>query len=361
MTKNKLKLKRTPEEEEEQRRLKKERRREKKRRQEGGHASSSKRVHLEEDEHPQRKWASSDEEGSEYGPQPTHPSTAHKPDYDTLRAEIEEEMFRQKMFDAMGDDERLDSVEARFNDFAQVPDRWRTTGTGSSRLKMDEDEFLKMDPSMLDDEEYAEWIRAGMYRKTHAEEYAEQQRKKAAREARQAERKARKSETARLERQADNERRRKKAMRQSRKLDDARTAYHTRWLALLAPVTEDSQAMLSFEDIPWPIFSAYLGKSDKDSTTTTHSITVEELTMEAVSSFLLPVPVTIIPDADSQADADLKKRERKEKLRETFLRFHPDKFEGRFSKRIKDSDRERVKEAIGQVIRILNNLMGEGG
>jgi len=172
MTKHKLKLKRTPEEKE-QHRLRKERRREKKRKREsdgynGTQAgSSSKRVH---GDGPSRKWASSDEDEMEYGPQPAA-SSSHIPppqDYDALKAEIEERMFREKMFDALGDDERLDSVEARFNDFAPVPERWRTSSSGAG-LKgqaraYDDDELLKLDPRHMDEEEYAEWIRAGMYR-----------------------------------------------------------------------------------------------------------------------------------------------------------------------------------------------------
>jgi len=53
------------------------------------------------------------------------------------------------------------------------------------------------------------------------------------------------------------------------------------------------------------------------------------------------------------------KKLRKEKLRETFLRFHPDKFEGRLMNRVRESDRERVREAVGIVVRVLNALMVE--
>lgn len=173
MTKNKLNLKRTPEEEL-QHRLRKERRRAKRRHSSHGDfkpqaETSSKRSHANEQEAgPSRKWASSDEDDeAEYGPQPANISTNTKshtqePDYDALKTEIEQEMFRQKMFDAMGDDERLDYIEAQFNDFAQVPDRWRTSGTGKNVYE--EDGYVKMDPRYMDDEEYAEWIRVGMYR-----------------------------------------------------------------------------------------------------------------------------------------------------------------------------------------------------
>ena len=172
----KLNLKRTPEEDF-QHQLRKERKRAKRSHSSHGDlkpqaGTSSKPSHSDEkNAGPSRKWASSDEdEEVEYGPQPANIPTnakthAQKPDYDTLKAEIEQDMFRQKMFDAMGDDERLDSIEAQFNDFAQVPDRWRSSGLGKNKINIfEEDGYVKMDPRYMDDEEYAEWIRVGMYR-----------------------------------------------------------------------------------------------------------------------------------------------------------------------------------------------------
>lgn len=175
MATNKLKLKRTPEEEA-QRRLRKERRKERKRKhddQDSRAGASSKKARVHESS-PHMKWASSDEDEIEIGPQPAgasgsnsnipqSQSYAHKPDYDALKAEIEQQRFREKMFDTMGEDDRLDSVEARFNDYAQVPDRWRMDG-GKSRQNVFEEDFVKQDPAVMDDEEYAEWIRVGMYR-----------------------------------------------------------------------------------------------------------------------------------------------------------------------------------------------------
>ena len=104
-----------------------------------------------------------DDSDVEYGPQPAGSSSsgshrAHKPDYDRLQAEIEEERFRERLWGAMGDDERLDSVEASFNSYAHVPRRWR--GGGMERM----DDELDIDPRYMEDEDYAEWIRAGMWR-----------------------------------------------------------------------------------------------------------------------------------------------------------------------------------------------------
>ena len=158
----KLKFKRT-EEEEAEHQARKERRREKKRKRERAQScSSSKRHHTDEhSEHPSRKWAPSDEDGIESIPQGV--------DYDFLKAEIEERRFREKMFDALGDDERLDGIGARYNDFVHLPMHWQHASTSSfEKAKTTHvyggDEYLKLDPNAMDDEEYAEWIRKGMYR-----------------------------------------------------------------------------------------------------------------------------------------------------------------------------------------------------
>lgn len=149
----KLKFKRT-EEEEAHRQARKESRRERKRKHERSQASSSKHHRTDDPtSRPTRKWASSDEEAG---------SKSSK--YEGLHAEIEERRFREKMFDALGDDERLDGLEAEFNHFAHMPDRWRSSCLGKEKVRYEGDEYLAMDPNVMDDEEYAEWIRIGMYR-----------------------------------------------------------------------------------------------------------------------------------------------------------------------------------------------------
>lgn len=77
---------------------------------------------------------------------------ATEPDH---QAQDEEARFREKMDEAAEDDARLYGVESRLNDFATdtVPKRWRQdTGT------------MEVDPMGMDDDAYAEWIRAGMWK-----------------------------------------------------------------------------------------------------------------------------------------------------------------------------------------------------
>ncbi|GLB37718.1 hypothetical protein LshimejAT787_0407690 [Lyophyllum shimeji] len=348
----KLRLKRTPEEEAAHQ-LRKKRRKEAKRQRKHGFSdnySESSHKRPRQEDSTSRPWALSDDEPLEDDDREPGPSHARyrstDPDYGKLQAELEEQRFRAKMFEAFEDDERLDSLEARLNDYAHVPERWRTGATSRpGRAVYDDDvgmdDFLKMDPRYMDDEEYAEWIRLGMYRKTHAAEYAEQQRQKEMKARRRDEERARKAETQRLEKLAEEERRRKKLERAERKQQYAREDYEIRWKALLSGRGEDdadsATRKLGFADIPWPVLPAH------------RHLSLEHLTKEAILEFLIP----------STASREADKKERKERLRETFLRFHPDKFEGRFMRLVEDSERDAVRGAIGQVVRSLNALMSE--
>jgi hypothetical protein len=136
-----------------------------------------------------------------------------------------------------------------------------------------------------------------------------------------------------------------KIERGSRRLDYAREEYGVRWRALLSIKGEGET--LGFDDIPWPVAAAQRQKLKKGEPGVPRRsiITVDELTSEAITAFLLP------------AAKEFDKEKRKEKLRESILRFHPDKFEGRIMRFIKEGEREKVKEAIGQVSRVLNSLM----
>ncbi|KAL1945207.1 hypothetical protein VTO73DRAFT_2058 [Trametes versicolor] len=292
---------------------------------------------------------------SEYGPQPAAASTsgsasgsgagshrAHKPDYERIQAEIEEMRFRDKLYEALGEDERLDSVEASLNTYAHIPRRWR--GGGMERM----DDEVGIDPKYMEDEDYAEWVRSGMWRKKHAAEHEEQMRRDAERKARREREKAVKEETRRMERAAEEERRKRKSVREQLRAVEAREFYDTRWKELLAPETTAKEGSLRFRDVPWPIMPPISSSKHEEHA----AVVMDDLTAEAISAFLLP------PEVASHSDADVAKKERKEKLRETMLRFHPDKFEGRIMRLVRDKDKECVMEAVGMVARSLNTLMG---
>ncbi|CCM05877.1 uncharacterized protein FIBRA_08114 [Fibroporia radiculosa] len=272
----------------------------------------------------------------EYGPPPPPPASTsfrtHKQDYDTIYAQLEEERFREKIFEAMEDDERLDGVESRLNSYAHIPRRWRSGGMD----KMDDEEGVK--PHMMEEEDYAE--------RKHAAEYAEQERKKAERAARRAREKAVRKETSRLERAADDERKRRRRSKERRKVAEIRLWYDTRWKELLA-VGKTGEEQLTFPDIPWPVLP-----SESDDNKSRRVISLGDITAAAISTFLL------LDDEESVEDVDVVKR-RKDKLRETMLRYHPDKFEGRIMSRVTEIDREKVRDALGIVVRAINELLGE--
>ncbi|TFL07135.1 hypothetical protein BDV98DRAFT_609340 [Pterulicium gracile] len=290
---------------------------------------------------------------SEYGPQPyvststsshyASTSSLHI-DHDSIRAEVEDARFRDKLSMALEDDglygggafDRLDSLESRFNEYVHVPDRYRTTSRSKhqSRNVYDDDfpDREKLDPSYLDDEGYAEYIRMGMYRKTHVREYEEQERVKQARAERKAQDKARKAETKKLELEAEEKRKRREAEKDALKWASAKRAYDERWKELMLSAPTTTKDELRYADVPWPVPPSL----DRDS-----------FTEDDIRRFvLMPVP-----------GEEMGEKERKERLRETMLRFHPDKFEGRIMVRVREKDRERVQEAMGLVVRTVSKLM----
>jgi hypothetical protein len=182
-------------------------------------------------------------------------------------------------------------------------------------------------------------------RRTHAAEHEEQLRQQASKEARLARDKELKSELALLEIAAEEERWRKKLEKESRRQEEAREAYDRRWKDLLGG---GDARTLKFEDVPWPLMMAQ-ARSNKPST----KVAIEDFTEENISAFLLPRS----PASTKQKMGEAENKERKEKLRETMLRYHPDKFVGRFMSRVWEDEKTRVMEAVEQVVRVLNVLM----
>lgn len=78
------------------------------------------------------------------------------------RAVVEDEIFQEKLWNALGEDERLDGIEARLNEDVYVPRRWR--GVSSQASGSDTVGGLGDNPNFMNDDEYAEWVRAGMRR-----------------------------------------------------------------------------------------------------------------------------------------------------------------------------------------------------
>jgi len=169
-----------------------------------------------------------------------------------------------------------------------------------------------------------------------ARERAEEARLREAAEKRDREERAR-IERERRERQEQEERKRRWAepqyerarppARSEPSLIDAWNSYELRWSAL--SVASSTQP-IAFRNIPWPLMHIPSGP--------------ESFTPQAIGAFLL-------------SPLHSQDKSRKERLRNAMLRWHSDKFEGRWMARVDESERAKVKEAVGAVARALTELM----
>lgn len=314
---SKLRLKETPLEREE--RIEKEKRRATKKQTKRGPD-----IHFDYEHEPEeRRWRLSEptiyrtpaDSGTSYDPGKPHATSQAKPSdrsatYDQIQRELEEAKFRAKLFDAMEDDERLDSMEARFNAY-HVPERWQNTGTKTSTDNPDE----------MDEDQYAEWIRRGMWERRHKQEIEEEQRREKERE----ERRARERRQRRKQRELEEEARKSLKEKEAKVAGQAFDSYLSAWAALLASTV----TQLRFRDIPWPLHIK--------------PRSAEDVTPNAVTSFLL---------SESHSSG----RSRKQRIRDTLLIYHPDRFE-KWVLMIKDEkEKERAREVAGELVRILNSL-----
>jgi hypothetical protein len=137
--------------------------------------------------------------------------------------------------------------------------------------------------------------------------------------------------------QEDEERRRLE--RALERVEEARRTYEQRWRALLQPDASDGQDM-AFTDVPWPVLPARAGAS----------IQLADIVPTALERFL-------VPPAPPQADDVDWLKLRKDRLRETMLRFHPDKFSSRVLRKVRDADREDVEDGVGRVVRGITELL----
>ncbi|GAA6003944.1 hypothetical protein JCM10207_006478 [Rhodosporidiobolus poonsookiae] len=219
--------------------------------------------------------------------------------------------------------------------------------------------------AQMDEEEYAEYIRAGVWRMKNKEEVERMER--IAKEKKEREERERRDKD-KMDRE-ERERIRKLEERRKRKSKEeeegARARYEEAWKKLQQPAVSPSSAppatssststtanssssstsassaqpyALRFTDFAWPIFPpmAFPPLSWP---------TVEDLTAPAISTFLLP-------------DA-LPAEKHKQVLRQAVLAYHPDRFErlvGRIPEE-KEDVRERVKELGLRVSQVLNELI----
>ncbi|KDN47267.1 hypothetical protein RSAG8_03746, partial [Rhizoctonia solani AG-8 WAC10335] len=176
----------------------------------------------------------------------------------------------------------------------------------------------------------------GKERRIREEQRVEEARRREATERREREERARYEQ---LKRENEDRKRRwasdpshertSRAQQPTRELSalDAWNSYELRWSALSVA---SSNQPIGFRDIPWPLLRTPTGP--------------ESITPQAVGAFIL-------------SPLHSQDKSRKERLRNAMLRWHSDKFEGRWMTRIEEDERPKVKEAVGAVARCLTELM----
>ena len=189
----------------------------------------------------------------------------------------------------------------------------------------------------------ARWLQEQLQeqRRRAAEEariQAELQRQRREREEQEQEQRATQEREQRAAREREQElrKRRQQASRPTSPntllpMSEAWELYERRWHSA---VVEDAgnAAFLTFESIPWPM--------------NPQPMSVHELDGALVKSFILSPAHSLGKPA-------------KQKLREQLLRFHPDRFEGRWLSRVRESDRTAVKEGVNKVARYINEALAQ--
>jgi hypothetical protein len=106
------------------------------------------------------------------------------------------------------------------------------------------------------------------------------------------------------------------------------TAYENQWGAMA------QASQLRFRSIPWPVSAPV-----------------------STPEMLLPIQIAafILSPQHSPGKA------RKDRLRDALLRWHPDRFESKWLKKVVEEEREAVKEGVGCVVRALNDLLSTEG
>ncbi|SCV71467.1 BQ2448_3055 [Microbotryum intermedium] len=285
-------------------------------------ASTSKRT-LEHDH---------DLDGDEFDQSSLPPAHAYKRSrsYDE---DDEERRFQDKLRSAEHEDQGVGYYEQLLYERELARNAASFHYGSSVRAAMGHAEAQKGATLMMDEEEYAEYIRAGMWRIQNKEEILRRVRLDKAKKA--------KEEKDRIEHEVfekkEKERIRKleeRTIKKDRQMEkDQREAYAAKWSSITATSTE---ANLRFSDIPWPIFPPV--PFPPLSWPSTNDITPLQ-----VDRFLL----SHIKDKDA----------RKSTLRTAVLAYHPDRFD-RLTARIEDQDtRARAKELGLRISQTLNEML----
>ncbi|KAI9362785.1 hypothetical protein BD770DRAFT_440730 [Pilaira anomala] len=208
---------------------------------------------------------------------PYKPPTLYEEESGWVPPRHEQDEWREHLFEVMMQDEGQDPFYSQYN-------------------------HVQPTPSMTD-EEYRQHIVEGMYKRTHAEEIAAEERRKARKEKKRQERQEAKEKLEKEEAEKIRLYNVYNQLEQLKKNEKSREEYIEKWKAL------EQLKVVTKKDIPWPI----VGK---------------EFSMASVKSFL-----------ETKDRDELRKRIRKEQTR-----YHPDKFITKYiQSKFKGSDKEKEK------------------
>ncbi len=176
------------------------------------------------------------------------------------------------------------------------------------------------------------------------EQLQQEQRRRAAEEARIQELQRQRREREEQEREQRAAQEREQELRKRRQpasrptspytflpMKEAWEVYERRWHSAVAEDAGNA-ALLTFESIPWPM--------------NPQPTSVHELDGALVKSFILSPAHSLGKPA-------------KQRLREQLLRFHPDRFLGRWLSRVGENDRAAVKEGVNKVARYINEALAQ--
>nr|XP_031858606.1 uncharacterized protein CI109_005986 [Kwoniella shandongensis]KAA5525678.1 hypothetical protein CI109_005986 [Kwoniella shandongensis] len=200
----------------------------------------------------------------------------------------------------------------------------------------------------MNEEEYTSWIREGMYRRKHRSEIEQAERRR-----KEKEEKERLKEVEREKLRKEEEKKMKRLKKQKgdeeeRKRKEERGRWKVRWKKLgeTGSEVEIEELELRFVDIPWPIYHS--SKS---------TFTSDEFTLENVRPFLHAMAED---EAAASASGSGSVVDVRKVVREAIRNYHPDRFHGRVLPRVREKDRDRVKEGVEKLSRVLNDLAAEG-
>ncbi len=210
----------------------------------------------------------------------------------------------------------------------------------------------------MTDEEHAEYMRQGMYRRMHAP-YLQAQEEAAALRARQAaERKEKERERREKEKRKAEKRRERERAERKRWIAQARDGWDKQWESLRKPAAagekQEQAKPIYFSDLPWPCLSMWPATPEAGPR-------YPSLDKPAIREFLLdPIPTDASDDGTGGTESTSANNSKR--LKTALLRYHPDRFfSASFFARIPEDGglREKVRQAVLHVARTLNEISAE--